>query len=81
MVEVDNKYISIVKTLESNVEKVAEFEMPFTFDEFSFLSSRGVREPHFMVANGVLNYIIGKYDRANYGWEYVSSYFFQIVLE
>ena len=81
MVEIDNKYISIVKTLESNVEKVAEFEMPFTFDEFSFLSSRGVREPHFVVANGVLNYIIGEYDRANYHWEYVSSYFFQIVLE
>ena len=82
MVEINNKYIAIAKVLENGSEKVAEFEVPFVFDEYSYLHSLGgAGFSRISITDGVLSYIIGEYDRANYSWEYVSSYFFQIVLE
>ena len=82
MVEINNKYIAIAKVLENGSEKVAEFEVPFVFDEYSYMHSLGgAGFSRISITDGVLSYIIGEYDRANYSWEYVSSYFFQIVLE
>ena len=81
MVEINNKYIVIAQVQESNVEKIAEFEIPLSFDERAFIESRGNKKIHFTTTNGVLNCIIGEYDQANNNWEYISSYFFQVVLE
>lgn len=82
MTAINNKYIAIAKVLENGSEKVAEFEVPFVFDELSFLACLGgAGFSRISITDGVLSYIIGEYDRANYGWEYVSSYFLQVVLD
>ena len=82
MTAINNKYIAIAKVLENGSEKVAEFEVPFVFDELSFLACLGgAGFSRISITDGVLSYIIGEYDRVNYGWEYVSSYFLQVVLD
>jgi hypothetical protein len=81
LLEVNNKLIILAKVTGENAKKIAEFELPITFDESSFLYSRGINALHFTVSDGVLNYIIGEYDPSRYGLEYISSYFFQIALD
>ena len=78
MLAIENRYIVVAKVIDEAAEKVAEFELPITFDAY-YHTLRHAR--HLDVSQGAIALAIGQTDETQSRVDVVSSYFIQVVFD